>query len=174
MYSNVQDRLASNSTKRRASSGLPNEVFAKLGSHTASLKEVVQDNVDHPWCLSHTRALDIIKCQISTETTLSYYHRSKAVVLQVDPSSKRLGAVLLQENKSIAFASKALTPSESRYANIGRELLEVFSPVELQQIREEAAKDGTLQILGEQVIQEWPGSIKKTQQAINSIQEGVE
>jgi hypothetical protein len=48
-----------------------------------------------------------------------------------------------------------------------------FSPVELQQIREEAAKDVTLQILSEQVIQEWPGSVKKTQQAINSIQEGV-
>jgi hypothetical protein len=57
-----------------------------------------------------------------------------------------------------------------------------FSPVELQQIKEETAKDGTLQILSEQVLQGWPDSIKKTQQVIKpywnnrddiSIQEGV-
>ncbi|CAB4041230.1 Hypothetical predicted protein [Paramuricea clavata] len=57
-----------------------------------------------------------------------------------------------------------------------------FSPVELQQIKDETAKDGTLQILTEQVMQGWPDSIKKTQQAIKpywnnrddiSIQEGV-
>jgi hypothetical protein len=208
------------------------------------LRELLRDNVDYQWSPSHTRAFDILKCQISTETTLSYYDRSKAVVLQVDASSKGLGAVLLQENKPIAFASKALTPAESRYANIERELLAVvygcekfhtyfygrqfvvesdhrpleqiqkknldmapprlqrmllrlqpydciikykpgkemviadtlsrlspregdeipgmqvkihhlveFSPVELQQIKEETAKDGTLQILSEQVMQ---------------------
>ncbi|CAB3991427.1 transposon Tf2-1 poly [Paramuricea clavata] len=198
---------------------------------------------------------------------------TKAVVLQVDASSKGLGAVLLQENKPIAFAPKALIPAESRYANIERELLAVvygcekfhtylygrqfvvesdhrpleqiqkknldmapprlqrmllrlqpydciikykpgkemviadtlsrlspkegdeipgmqvkihhlveFTPVELQQIKDETAKDGTLQILTEQVMQGWPDSIKKTQQAIKpywnnrddiSIQEGV-
>ena len=62
---------------------------------------------------------------ISTETTLAYYDKSKPVVLQVDASGKGLGAVLLQENKPITFASKALTPAESRYANIDRELLAV-------------------------------------------------
>ena len=144
---------------------------------------------------------------------------------------------ILQEYKPIAFASKALTPSESRYANIERELLAAvygcekfhtylygrqfvvesdhrpleqiqtknldmahlrlqlydctikskpgkemviadtlsrlspregdeiprmqvkihhlveFSPVELEKIKEETAKDGTLQILSEQVMQ---------------------
>ena len=38
---------------------------------------------------------------------------------------KGLGATLLQEGKPIAFASKALTNTESRYANIERELLAV-------------------------------------------------
>ncbi|CAB3987751.1 Retrovirus-related Pol poly from transposon [Paramuricea clavata] len=41
-----------------------------------------------------------------------------------------------------------------------------FSAVELQQIKEETTKDGTLQMLSKQVIQGWPDSIKKTQQAI--------
>jgi hypothetical protein len=92
-----------------------------LASHTAPLSEVLRDNVDYQWSPSHTRAFDILKRQISTETTLSYYDRSKVVVLQVDASSKGLGAVLLQENKP--FALKALTPAESRYANIVHDLL---------------------------------------------------
>ena len=45
--------------------------------------------------------------------------------LQVDASNKGLGTVLLQEGKPIAFASKALTEMEQRYANIERELLAV-------------------------------------------------
>ena len=244
-----------------------------LASHTAPLRELLRDDVEYQWSPSHTRAFETIKCQISTETTLAYYDRSKPVVLQVDASSKGLGAVLLQENKPIAFASKALTPAESRYANIERELLAVvygcekfhtylygrqfviesdhrpleqihkknldmapprlqrmllrlqpydctiqyksskemvmagtlsrlssrdrdeipgmqvrihqlveFSPVELQQIKDETVKDGTLQFLTQQVVQGWPDSIKKVHQEIKpywnnrddiSIQEGV-
>ena len=244
-----------------------------LASHTLPLRELLRDNVNYQWSPSHTRAFETLKCQISTETTLAYYDRSKPVILQVDASSKGLGAVLLQEGKPIAFASKALTAAESRYANIERELLAVvygcekfhtylygrhfvvesdhrpleqihkknldmapprlqrmllrlqpydciiqykpskemviadtlsrlsprdrdevpgmqvkihhvseFSPVELQKIKDETAKDETLQILSRQVVEGWPDSIKKIQQAIKpywnnrddiSIQEGV-
>ncbi len=96
-----------------------------LASHTLPLRELLRDNVNYQWSPSHTRAFETLKCQISTETTVAYYDRSKPVILQVDASSKGLGAVLLQEGKPIAFASKALTADESRYANIERELLAV-------------------------------------------------
>ncbi|CAB3987750.1 Hypothetical predicted protein [Paramuricea clavata] len=42
-----------------------------LPSHTAPLRELLWDNVDYQWFFSYTRAFDILKCQISTETTLS-------------------------------------------------------------------------------------------------------
>ena len=58
-------------------------------------------------------------------TTLSYFDAQKPVVLQVDASMKALGAALSQDGKPVAFASKALSPEESRYANIERELLAV-------------------------------------------------
>ncbi|CAB3999905.1 Hypothetical predicted protein [Paramuricea clavata] len=47
-----------------------------LANHTAPLRELLRDNVDYQWSPSHTRAFDILKCQISTETTLSYYEQS--------------------------------------------------------------------------------------------------
>ena len=52
------------------------------------------------------------------ETTLAYFDPNKESVLQVDSSLLGLGAVLMQEGRPIAFASKLLTDTESRYANI--------------------------------------------------------
>ena len=56
---------------------------------------------------------------------LSYFDPSQEVTLQVDASTKGLGAAILQNGRPIAFASKALTDVEARYANIERELLSV-------------------------------------------------
>ena len=66
-----------------------------------------------------------IKDLICKEMSLTYFNPSKETSLQVDASNKGLGAVPLQEGKPIAFASKALTETEQRYANIERELLAV-------------------------------------------------
>ena len=45
------------------------------------------------------------------------------MTIQVDASQVGLGAALLQNGKPIAFASKALTKTKCRYANIEREIL---------------------------------------------------
>ena len=47
------------------------------------------------------------------------------MTIQVDASQVGLGTALLQNNKPIAFASKALTNAECRYVNIEREKLAV-------------------------------------------------
>ena len=57
---------------------------------------------------------------------LAYYDPTKQFTLQVGASSSiGLGTTSLQDKKPIAFASKSLTYTESRYANIERELLAV-------------------------------------------------
>ena len=45
---------------------------------------------------------------------LRYYDPSKKSTIQVDASSRGLGAALIQEVKPIAFASKSLTETEQR------------------------------------------------------------
>ena len=47
------------------------------------------------------------------------------MTIQVDASQVGLGTALLQDNKPIAFTSKALTDAECRYANIEKEMLAV-------------------------------------------------
>ena len=49
------------------------------------------------------------------------------MTVQADASQTGLGACLLQEGEPIAYASKSLTDSETRYANIERELLVIVS-----------------------------------------------
>ena len=56
---------------------------------------------------------------------LQYYNRNKPVILQCDTSLKGLGACILQDGKPIAFASKSLMDTETRHANIKRELLAI-------------------------------------------------
>ena len=49
----------------------------------------------------------------------------KPVTIQCDASGKGLGAVLLQDNKPVCYASRALTDIETRYALIETEMLAV-------------------------------------------------
>ena len=55
--------------------------------------------------------------------TLRHYDVTCPVEIHVDASLRGLGAALVQDGKPVAFASKALTPTEQRYANIEWELL---------------------------------------------------
>ena len=125
-------------------------LYTPDGDHTAPLRNLLKENVDFAWNPSHSKAFEKVKLLICTATTLAYYDEKKPVAFHVDASSKGLGAALFQDNKPIAFASKALTPAETRYANIERELL-----------AEETAKDETLQLFSRKVIQGWPDSVKK-------------
>ena len=50
-----------------------------------------------------------VKSLICITTILTYNDRNEPVALHVDASIKGLGAALFQNNKTIAFASKALT-----------------------------------------------------------------
>jgi len=52
------------------------------------------------------------------------------VTIQVDASQRGLGAVLLQANGPVEFASKLLIATESRYSNIEREMLPVLFGLE--------------------------------------------
>ena len=97
----------------------------KLANHTVPLRDLLKENVDFAWNPSHSKAFEKVKSLISNSTTLAYYNRNETVVLHVDASIKGLGAALFQNNRPIALASKALTPAETRYANIERELLAV-------------------------------------------------
>ena len=71
-----------------------------------------------------------IKKNLSESPCLAYFDVSKEVVIQVDRSKHGIGAVLLQEGRPVEYASRALTPSERKWAQIESEALSVLYGLE--------------------------------------------
>ena len=101
-----------------------------LSDKTSVLRQLLKHNVDWDWTSEHQQAFETLKNAIHGDMTLTYFDPNKPVEIEVDASMIGLGAALIQCGKPIAFASKALTPTESRYANIERELLAVVFGLE--------------------------------------------
>jgi hypothetical protein len=70
-------------------------------------------------------AFKTVKDYLAKAPVLAYYDVTKEVTIQCDASETGLGAVLLQEDQPIAYASRALTETETRYAQIEKELLAI-------------------------------------------------
>ena len=96
-----------------------------LSQQTATLRDLVKKDAEFIWAESHNAAFKATKSLICREVTLAYFDPQAESVIQVDASSRGLGAVLIQHGKPIAFASKSLSDCEQRYTNIEREMLAV-------------------------------------------------
>ena len=73
------------------------------------------------WGEPQRKAFDKIKTILFSDRHLQYYDEKKPLTVQCDASQRGLGAALLQEGKPIAYASRALTKTETNYAQIEKE-----------------------------------------------------
>lgn len=92
---------------------------------TSLLRDLLKDSAFWCWEEMHEEAFNSLKNEISDKSTLRYFDTNKDITLEVDASLKGLGAAIIQDGKPIAFASKALTETQSRYSNIEREMLAI-------------------------------------------------
>lgn len=97
----------------------------KLSDITEPLRKLTQKDV--PWCWNSIidEAFETVKSVIASAAVLRYYDVSHPVVIQCDASQSGLGASLLQDGQPVAFASRSLTDTEKRYAQIEKELLAI-------------------------------------------------
>ena len=77
------------------------------------------------WDQAQQGALDVLKEVVTNIPVLRYYHLEEETTLQCDASQFGLGAALMQRGQPVAYASRALTPAETRYAQIEKELLAI-------------------------------------------------
>ena len=104
----------------------------KLSDQTDALRNLLKKDAEFKWTASHTEAFQALKDSITESVTLNYFNPTLDTKIQVDASHKALGAALIQidpkqpnTERIISFASKSLTETETRYANIEREFLAV-------------------------------------------------
>ena len=66
-----------------------------------------------------------LKDLLTSKPVLRFYDINLHSTLQVDASKSGLGACLLQNEQSVAYASRSMTSAEQNYAQIEKELLAV-------------------------------------------------
>ena len=91
----------------------------------APVRNLVIANVPWTWSQIHEEVFGKIKKLVSEAPVLRYYDPNKSLVIQCDASEKGMGAALLQEGQPLAYISRALTDTETRYGQIEKELLAV-------------------------------------------------
>ncbi|XP_048582219.1 uncharacterized protein K02A2.6-like [Nematostella vectensis] len=101
----------------------------KFIEHKADLQgpisQLTRNDTAFVWETPQQHAFDKLKAVITSAPVLAYFDNTKETVLNVDASGTGLGAVILQDERPVAFGSKTLSPAETRYANIERELLAI-------------------------------------------------
>lgn len=93
--------------------------------HTFQLTRLLKRDVSWSWEFGHKKAFEKLKDLISDAPVLALYDVGSPVLLSVDASSVALGAVLTQRGRPVAYASRTLTPAQTRYAQIEKELLAI-------------------------------------------------
>ena len=89
------------------------------------IRELVKEKVPFNWGPEHQESFAMLKKEIFRAPILAYYNPWKETVLQTDMGTKVLGACLLQDEKPIYFASKALIETQRGYVVIEIEALAV-------------------------------------------------
>ncbi|CAB4027032.1 Hypothetical predicted protein [Paramuricea clavata] len=105
------------------------QYLAKFLPRLAEVEEPLRhltkkDTVFH-WDKPQENAFQRIKDLCCTAPILAYYDVKKDVKIQCDASKNAVGAVLLQEGKPIAYASRKLRTSELNWSPIEKEMLAI-------------------------------------------------
>ena len=90
------------------------------------MRELLQKDVHWPWEEHHKKSFQDVKKLLSSDRCLAFVDISKPITIQVDASNSGLGAVLLQEGKPVAYASRLFASTEKNHVVIEKELLAVL------------------------------------------------
>ena len=83
-----------------------------LSQSAAPLRTLLENDAEWHWSEHQDASFETLKQLVTQAPVLKYFDPAKPVKISVDASSKGMGAVLLQNEQPIAYASKALTKSQ--------------------------------------------------------------
>lgn len=99
--------------------------ISNLSELTEPLRKLLHKETAWYWDNEQQKAFEDVKKVLSTTPVLRYYDVNKPVKLSVDASSKAIGACLMQDDQPVAYATRALTPSQQNYPQIEKEAMAI-------------------------------------------------
>ena len=93
---------------------------------TEPLRALTKSDQSCEWTSHHQHAFDHLKTLLTSDTVLAYFNPHQHTAIIVDASPVGLGAILFQQDRVVAYASRSLTPVEQRYSQTEREALGVL------------------------------------------------
>lgn len=96
-----------------------------LSAKTKPLTDIIKNEHVFQWRNEQTKAFENLKTLVVNQPTLQYFNAKKPITISVDTSKSGLGAVLLLDQKSCAYVSRAMKDTQERYAQIEKELLAI-------------------------------------------------
>ena len=94
------------------------------------IRQLTKKDAPWKWSQPQQQAFEKVKQLATKAPVLRYYDPDKELQVQCDASQKGIGAALMQEGKPLAYASRALTETEERYAQIEKEMLAIVFSLE--------------------------------------------
>lgn len=127
----VQDMEApKNVSELRSFLGMVNQLgrfLPSLAEKDKVLRDLLSKKNHWYWGTEQRAAFDQLKTELSSTPVLALYNPNSALKISADASSFGLGAVLLQKSDAgwspVAYASRSMTPTEQRYAQVEKEAL---------------------------------------------------
>nr|XP_058940983.1 uncharacterized protein K02A2.6-like [Pocillopora verrucosa] len=102
----------------------------KLTDVMRPISDLTRPDNEWSWTSSHDKAFEEVKHLLTVAPVLAYFDPSKELSIQCNASAQGLGAALLQEGRPLAYASRALSDTETRYATIEKEMLAIVFALE--------------------------------------------
>ena len=102
----------------------------KLSDVIRPISDLTRPDVEWTWDSVHDKAFEEVKRLLTQAPVLVYFDSTKELSIQCDGCGKGRGAALLQEGRPLAYASRALSDTETRYATIEKEILAIVFALE--------------------------------------------
>ena len=101
------------------------DMWQRRSHYSAPLTGLISKNVKFTWGSDQQQAFDRLKKIISRETLLAFPNFNKEFHIYTDASDSQLGAVIMQDNKPLAFYIRKLNSAQKRYTTGEQELLSI-------------------------------------------------